>query len=266
MSKCTTIPYRAQKTLNRLGVTMSNFPDRHLSRQRGKEKEHILLTFLNQEIYSTAINFGLLLKQDKTIISKLLSRLVKKQLIEKHIMELDTGNITVWGITQLGIQSLAYSDDSPIIPFQASRISLVTLNHTLMTQRAYIALKHLEWTNWINADRQVFKNKYPVSHRPDAIILPKNTTQWVAIEVELTIKTPLRYRSILKSHIGAIEKGYWGHVIYVVPNDSSKKILQNRFNNIHYIQFDEARRPFEKLRHFFSIFTQEELKTLRQAT
>ena len=131
-----------------------------------------------------------------------------------------------------------------------------------MNQRVFIALKHLNWTGWTNADRHTFKKMYPISHRPDAIVSPPSGGM-VAIETELTLKTPIRYRSIMKSHIQAKSKGFWGHVIYVVRDEEYKKMLNRRFDGIKYVQFDLSRHDFDKkYRDWFYIFTIEELREL----
>ncbi|MFA0077392.1 hypothetical protein AB4427_04445, partial [Vibrio artabrorum] len=101
-------------------------------------------------------------------------------------------------------------------------------------------------------------------HRPDAIVTsPVGTV--MAIETELTFKTPARYRSIMKSHIQAKSKGFWQHVIYVVRDEPSKKLLSRRFDSIKFIPFDNSRHDFEKYRSMVSIFTVEEVGKLTQS-
>ncbi|MEZ9361428.1 MobC family replication-relaxation protein [Vibrio cyclitrophicus] len=233
------------------------------AKKRGIEKERIVLEFLRQEIYSDFKNLMSLLNLAKSHTSALLKRMVHNKQLEKHLLILDTCKISLWGITQLGIEETENIKGAPLILFTPSRLSLITLNHTLMTQRVYIALKHLNWTDWRNGDRHAFKQQYALPHRPDAIVTtPMGTV--MAIETELSIKTVVRYRSIIKSHIQAKGKGFWGHVIYVVRNQACKEMLQVRFDNIKYIPFDESRHPFEKYSKLFSIFTVEEMKLLNQ--
>ncbi|WP_299139110.1 MobC family replication-relaxation protein [uncultured Vibrio sp.] len=230
---------------------------------RGKEHEMNVLTFLHQEIFSNYDNLMALIKIKQPNLSRLLTRMVKKRLLEKHVLTLDTCKVSLWGITQLGIEQAGNARNAPLVPFTPSRLSLTILNHTLMTQRVYIALKHLNWTGWRNGDRQAFKQQFALPHRPDAIVTtPMGTV--MAIETELTIKNVARYRSIIKSHIQAKGKGFWGHVIYVVRNQACKEMLQVRFDNIKYIPFDESRHPFETYSKLFSIFTVEEMKLLNQ--
>ncbi|MCY9828809.1 MarR family transcriptional regulator [Vibrio chagasii] len=231
---------------------------------KGKYLEAQVLSFLHQEIFSNFDNLIALIKIQQPNLSRLLKRMTSKGLLEKHSLTLDTCKVSLWGITDKGIHAVGDHEHAPLHCFHPSRISLVTLNHTLMNQRVYIALKHLNWTEWINADRKVFKQKFPVPHRPDAIVrTPKGTI--TAIETELTLKTPLRYRAIMKSHIQAKEKGFWKHVIYVVRDEEYKKMLKRRFDHIKYIQFDESRHPFEKYRKMVSIFTLDEVSKLTQS-
>ena len=137
---------------------------------KGKQLEMQVLSFLHQEIFSNFDNIMALIKILQPNLSRLLKRMVGKGLLEKHSLILDTCNVSLWGITDAGIHAVGDLEHAPIHGFYPSRVSLVTLNHTLMNQRVYIALKHLKWTNWTNADRKVFKQIYPVAHRPDAII------------------------------------------------------------------------------------------------
>ncbi|MDN3683215.1 MobC family replication-relaxation protein [Vibrio tapetis subsp. quintayensis] len=243
---------------------MSPLPNAIEAKARGKEKDRLVLEFLRCEIFSSFENFMLLLKSAKSHTSRHLSRMVKKKWLEKYVVELDTGNITVWGITQLGLEEAGDAEEATMEGFVPSRISFLALNHTLMNQKVCIQLSNLGWKGWQNADRHFFKKKYNVEHRPDAIVIaPKGGI--VAIETELTLKAPRRYRSIMKSHIVAKEKGYWKHIIYVVRNDESKRMLTRRFDNIEYIRFGESRYPFDKYKKMVSIFTIDEIPTLNQS-
>ncbi|MFA0249512.1 MobC family replication-relaxation protein [Vibrio sp. 10N.261.45.F1] len=230
---------------------------------QGKRLEMSVLSFLHQEIYSNFDNLMALIKIKQPNLSRLLKRMVNKKLLEKHSLTLDTCKISLWGITNEGIAKVGDSEYAPMYCFTPSRISLVTLNHTLMNQRVYISLKHINWTNWTNADRYTFKQKYSIPHRPDAIVTTPNGTV-TAIETELTLKSPIRYRSIMKSHIQAKTKGFWGHVIYVVRDEEYKKMLKRRFDNIKFIPFDNSRHDFEKYRNMVSIFTLDEVGKLTQ--
>ncbi|WP_299141131.1 MobC family replication-relaxation protein [uncultured Vibrio sp.] len=243
---------------------MNTLPHVNDAIKRAREKEMIVLQFLHQEIYSGFNNFIALLKLPKSHTSALLKRMVKNKLIERHIVTLDTNTMSLWGITDEGILRVNDIDNAPLYSFTSSRFSIVTLNHTLMNQRVFIALHHIHWKNWLNADRQLFSEKYCVDHRPDAIVTsPVGTV--MAIETELTFKTPARYRSIMKSHIQAKSKGFWQHVIYVVRDEPSKKLLSRRFDSIKFIPFDNSRHDFEKYRSMVSIFTVEEVGKLTQS-
>ncbi|MFA0080230.1 hypothetical protein AB4427_19195, partial [Vibrio artabrorum] len=94
------------------------------------EREMIVLQFLHQEIYSDFKNFIALLKSAKSHTSALLKRMVNKKLIEKHVVELDTNTVSLWGITDEGILRVNDIDNAPFYNFTPSRFSIVTLNHT----------------------------------------------------------------------------------------------------------------------------------------
>lgn len=227
------------------------------------EKEQIILRFLHQEIYSNHKNLSNLLGISPSPTYKLLRRMVKFGLLEKHVVSLPTGDISIWGITNDGIEAVPHSDNEPSTCFLPSRVSPITLKHTLMNQKVSITLKQLNWTEWTNADRLSFKEKYKVDHRPDAIVTPNGRQKMIAIETELTFKSPLRYRQILKSHILAKEKGYWSQVLYVVLDDNYKNRLLGIFKRVKYIEINGSRHPIESYLKMFPVFTIDELKNIK---
>lgn len=242
------------------------FESIHHAKSRNKEKRQLVLNFLSMEGYSNLNNIVTLLGiVDKSGCYRLLRKLISENLIQKHTLKFESGDIALWGITEQGLGECDYDENSPPVTqaFEPSRIKFTTLNHTLMNQRVYLTLSKQGWHSWQNGDRQVFKDKYDIEHRPDAVFSTPTGVNY-AIETELTLKTPARYRSILKSHIVAYNKGYWQGAVYVVKDDNFKKHLNRRFDNVKYIAFDESRQPFEHYRNdHFIILTLDGLKNLQ---
>ncbi|WP_305843212.1 hypothetical protein [Photobacterium leiognathi] len=107
--------------------------------KRGKEKETTLLSFLNEELFIDIKNVQLLLTiPDKSNTYKLLRKLINQGYLVKHTIQLPTGKITIWGITQAGLQTLPISTTISPRPFEASKITFTSINHRLMIQRTRI--------------------------------------------------------------------------------------------------------------------------------
>lgn len=246
-------------------LTMKNkLPHVIDAKRRGREKEHMLLSILHTEKFINFKNLQLLLSiSDKSNTYKLLKKLTNKGYLVKHIVKLPSGNITLWGITQAALTDIDSPEYASPIAFEPSKINFTNLNHRLLTQRTRFFLHHLNWGSWQPADSYVFKEKFKsVTHRPDAVMTsPKGID--VALEIELTLKSPTRYRSIIKSHILALQKKQWSHVIYVVASDTAKKNLKKRFERMNYIAIGETRTPFSMYEKLFSIFTIDEMKDLK---
>ncbi|ELB2105419.1 mobilization protein (plasmid) [Vibrio parahaemolyticus] len=231
--------------------------------QRNYEKMATVIQFLKQEVYSDITNLMLLLRYKKRQpLDRLLSKLIQLEYIHKHEFEFQTGKISIWGITDLGLTQNIQDINEDFRAFDPYRVKFGTLEHKLMNQKAQIYLQRNGWTNWRNADQYSFRKQYDVEHRPDAIITAPNGFT-IAIETERTLKTVSRYRAILKSHVLAQKKNYWSAVFYVVPNDDIRQLLIKRFDRVEYIPFDESKHPFEHYRSkLVRVFTLDELKTL----
>ena len=231
--------------------------------QRNYEKMATVIQFLKQEGYTDFENLMLLLKyKGKNPLYRLINKLVALGYIHKHEFEFQTGKISIWGITDLGLTQNIQDINEDFRAFDPYRVKFGTLEHKLMNQKAQIYLQRNGWTNWRNADQHSFRKQYDVEHRPDAIITAPNGFT-IAIETERTLKTVSRYRAILKSHVLAQKKKYWSAVFYVVPNDNIRQLLIKRFDRVEYIPFDESKHPFEHYRaKLVRVFTLDELKTL----
>lgn len=233
------------------------------AKKRGEEKEETLLQFLSTDLFIDLNNIKLLLHiNQNTNAYTLLRRLTARRYLIKHIIQLPTGKIPIWGITQAGLQTLPISTTISPRPFEASKITFTSINHRLMIQRTRIYLQKKNWTNWKAGDSHQFKQDYKsIKCRPDAIVTSPKTVTF-ALEIELTLKTSLRYRTIIKSHIEAIEKKHWAHVIYVVNTNNDKAHLTRRLESIDYIPIGETRVPFSRYRNYISIFTIDEMQKL----
>ncbi|AUW07617.1 MobC family replication-relaxation protein [Vibrio campbellii] len=232
--------------------------------KRNHEKMALVIQFLKQETYSDINNLLLLLGyKARRPLDRLLNKLIALGFITKHIFEFQTGKISIWGITDLGLTQHIRSINEDFRPFEPNKVKFTTLEHKLLNQKVQIYLERNGWTGWHNADQYSFRSQYDVEHRPDAVMTAPNGYT-IAIETERTLKHVSRYRSIFKSHILAKQKGYWSAVFYVVPNDNVRGLLEKRFDKIDYIQFDLSKHPFEHHRSkLVRTFTLDEIRVLK---
>ena len=232
--------------------------------ERSTEKQALVLAFLKQETYSDITNLMLLLNYKKRQpLDRLLQKMKRYGFIEKFEYGFRDIKIKVWGITIEGMtETVNLNDTEDFQHFEPSKIKTWTMVHHLMNQEVRIYLERNGWNHWQNADRYLFRKKYPVPHRPDALIIAPNG-HTIAIETERTLKTKPRYQEILKSHLLAKKNKYWSKVIYVVPDIKTKIALTNRFNNIAYVNMNGSRITLtDEHRKTFHIFTLDEMKTL----
>ena len=231
--------------------------------KRSEEKVSKVIQFLKQEVYSDFQTLLALLNyKHRQPLYLLLSKMVSLGYLTKHEFKFPTGKMSLWGITQLGLSQEIGDIEGDLQAFEPHKVKFVTLNHRLMNQRARIYLERQGWTHWHNGDRFSFRKKYPLEHRPDAVMVtPKGHT--IALETERTIKPVARYRSILKSHITAKQKKFWSAVFYIVPDEKVRELLSIQFDKIEYIAFDEAKYDFAPYREkLVRIFTLDELPYL----
>ncbi|MGD6739752.1 hypothetical protein ACP5PY_26875 [Photobacterium leiognathi subsp. mandapamensis] len=227
------------------------------AKKRAKEKEQILLSFLSTERFIDLANLKLLLDINaNTNAYSFLRKMIKLGYIIKHKYDGNIVNVSVWGITQIGLLTVSFSDNLKNV-FEPSKLNFTNINHRLMIQRTRIYLEIKKgWTGWIDSREMNKKN------RPSALVTsPKNVV--FALEAEWQLKTPLRYRSIIKNHIQAIEEKKWAHVIFIVNDENARQHLNHRLKNMKYIQKSEQRFPYERYQKYISIFTIDEMQKIR---
>lgn len=233
--------------------------------ERSNEKIRILLNFLKEETYSDfktlMIKFGF---KSHTTLIRLLGKVEKMGLIQKHVHESRASRISLWGITADGL-AVILTDDDKVMParFEPSRLTGWSLDHHLDNQLVRLTLENNGATEWINGDRSTFLSQYNVKHRPDGLIsLPDG--RLVAIETERRIKTKARYQSIMASHLLAINDKKWRYAFYVTPDEAKKRTLKIIFDSITAVIVKNQHVTLEpKHRDVFRFYTLEELKDLK---
>ncbi|EDX6769815.1 molybdopterin-guanine dinucleotide biosynthesis protein MobC, partial [Salmonella enterica subsp. enterica serovar Reading] len=211
-------------------MLISSYQERYA---RSTEKIRVLLNFLKEETYSDFQIIKLLFdfKSDRPLY-RLLEKVEKMGLIQKHVHESRASRISLWGITTDGLAVILTADDN-IMParFEPYRLTGWSLDHHLDNQLVRLTLEKNGATGWINGDRSTFLSQYSVKHRPDGLIsLPDG--RLIAVETERRIKTKARYQSIMASHLLAISDKKWRYAFYVAPDEAKKRALKIIFDSI----------------------------------
>jgi hypothetical protein len=146
-------------------------------------------------------------------------------LLKRETVEANSRRWTLWGITSHG-QAMAFDPEKNEQPeskyFEAGRVGLSVLAHTLELQRLSIKAKRAGWTNWIFCDRL---SKWQAGQsRPDALVTAP-TGIVIALECERTIKTVKRYEAILVDRLQSIRRGDFAHCVWLCPTPDQAKRL-----------------------------------------
>lgn len=191
---------------------------------RVEEKRRLILRFLRDEIWSDPKNIGELLKVKPAAAYRTLANLTQLELLRSMRIPVVGGFSTLWGITAHG-QAMA-SDPGEVVfekTFSPSRISTRYVRHILDIQWLRIRAERSGWTEWVIADRiDKWAEGQP---RPDAFALDTSGAR-IAIEAEITLKSPKRYVQILNAWLQAIRRNEVQRVIWVSPDATVRDRLK----------------------------------------
>lgn len=232
--------------------------------QRNADNMQLVMQFLIQETYSTISNLMMLLNyQKRQPLDRLLAKLKCMGLVKKHELKTPEGKLALWGVTDLGIGQYLQIGDEDAQSFQPYRVKYSVVNHKMLLQQVRLNLEKNGWSNWQNGKSESFREKYKIEHKPDAVMsIPSG--EKIALEIALSLRAATRYRAIFKSHIEAKENKYWSAVFFIVQDEMVRKLLENRFDKIEYIRFNESKHPFDHYRSkLVRIFTFDEIATLQ---
>lgn len=184
-------------------------------------KQHMILRFLRDELFTTQDIAGILLSiSSRQAVHKTLTKYEKEGLIRRVTVQLpDLSRLTLWGITSHG-QGWAFDpqrEDNPNDKvFEPARVALSVLRHSLDIQRLRIIAERAGWTDWSPCDR--ISGKWSSgTKRPDVIALdPRRSV--TAIEVERSFKSHKRYEVILAGYLMAIKRQEIDRVIWISPS------------------------------------------------
>lgn len=212
--------------------------DAHERTQRALKNRTKLWDFLSIHTYSDLETLTHHMAfATKAPVSKILKHWVAIGIVKKIELKNSFGKVTLFGITQKGIEN----DRKPVQP---SKISLRTLEHTLKVQRASSYFLQLPKTEElcmeiINIESGDLK-KYGLSHRPDLLMQSAlDETLLVCIEVELSLKSYQRYVEILKTYFAQIRCGHINQVIYVFYDSQVADRFEKTILHKYYLKYPD---------------------------
>lgn len=179
---------------------------------RAEAKQQIVLNFLaSGEVWTIASILEKLLGLSNKRVIELLARMERDQLIKRDAFDLGFGHVVpAFGITPTG---LAYAENAaPDCPRFESLPTAQFMQHHIDTQRARLQAEAAGWA-W-EAGKVLYAKGW--NKVPDALATSPNNER-VAVEIERTIKTPLRYQQIIPQALKDIKAGHYDRVIYISP-------------------------------------------------
>lgn len=162
------------------------------------------------------------------------------------------GEFVVWGITAHG-QALAFHPDNEQVNtmyFEPSKVSEMTMRHSLDIQRLRISAERHGWKEWRNGQNMGEMSKG--MNRPDALALDPMGVR-TALEVERTAKTIRRYRVVLGNYLKSIKQGNISRVVWVCPTKDLALRLQRIVLGISSVVVNGQRLPIDPSRHHVNL-------------
>ena len=220
---------------------------------RTAEKRQLLLRFLRTNYYTTADIAGLLLGiTSRQGVHTTLSAMERDDLLRREVVEANSRRWTLWGITPHG-QAMAFDPANGEQPerkyFEAGRVGLSVLAHTLDLQRFSILAERAGWTDWQFGDQ--LEKWQAGQSRPDALLTAPGGVR-IALECERTIKTVKRYEAILSDRLQAIKRGEFARCLWLCPTRDQATRLKTIIVGIKNVAVGGTRAPILE-RHLASL-------------
>lgn len=197
-------------------------------RQISFTNEMKILKFIFENHLCNAEPLAILINVCPEAAKNKLNAMNKKKLVKKHLIKFINYRKSFYslmptGFAQLRLETNDY-DNKEFKYFEPSRINLLTINHKIQTmQTKAILLKNN--LNYYSDNKFFDKSKFIIS---DIIISKFN----IALEIELTLKSSLRYAQIIEKYLFAIKQNKFSEVIYIFLNEKLKNKLNLIFSRI----------------------------------
>jgi hypothetical protein len=226
-------------------------------KERTLKNRKIVTKYLRDEIFTdTEVLADLLELEQARSANKILKAMARDGLLIEH----KHGRKSVWGINKDGL--LFSFDEHEEIPdrftlFRPSKFNILTFEHKKQMQLLRNHSTRSGWVNWMIPKPE--KNK----SCPDSIaVSPGGET--IAFEFERTIKSSVRYKTILARHINAVGEGRYSRVLYLSQSEPILKRLKRMFINLIGEELKELKRENKRcseqeVKSIFTFITLEQL-------
>lgn len=235
-------------------------------KKRTDEKEQIILEFISSESFSTTEIIASLLGISRQASLKTLKRMQRDDLVK--LLEIDFELVKkskqpLWVLTPTGELLATDLDDFHVDHFDG-RVSIVTLAHSLATQKVRVIGMKKGWTNWVSGRKLkqlAQKDKTVWLQVPDGVATSP-TGVITAFEIERTVKTPKRYVEILSNFAQMLLDQTIREVLYICPEKIAPR-LKRLFMQVETMVINGKVMPVhEKVREKIKFVTYEEWEAL----
>lgn len=214
-------------------VGTKNLLPRKQAKQRSIQNQQKVLQFLRQEKFSTRqIIQQLLGLKSRAGAWKILVKMEQESWLKQHHF---SSTLTLWGITPEGMREASFEETGVVdeIGFLPSKISLSTLQHSLDIQ--YVHTLCCQNNIEFQLGREL-GSRAEADKVPDGIIVSKN--EKIALELERTLKSRLRYDSIIYNYLKEIKAGHYQKILYVMPDEKRCRQVQKAFYGLGHITME----------------------------
>ncbi len=200
--------------------------------EQSQRKAKAVLSFLRVPLYSTVpILAQVMGLKHRPTVHTTLARMEAAGLIRRATLPNGLAGITIWGITYAGQQYIACPGEEPNpLTFNVSKVSVSRLEHYLAIQQAHVYLQSHGWRSFTYCDHQNHGKPLPKAEskynvRPDLLALDPQA-RMVAIECEISLKTPSRYKdNIIPGHIRQLNADAYHYVLWVTRTAAEQQTL-----------------------------------------
>lgn len=204
--------------------------DPQARKERANEKRRLFLRFLRDEVFTTIQVAAVVMRCGLRAAQQTVAGMEKAGLVRRHTVRIleCLPETSIIGITHHG-QAMAFVPEKEVPMervFEPSKYSMVGLQHRLDLQCIRVSLLENDCVIGWTPGELLETSKG--GQRPDALA-ELASGKYIAVEVERTLKSQKRYRSIAQGHFGSFMAGGWSGVVYVCPDKLTAKRVQAMF-------------------------------------
>jgi Mn-dependent DtxR family transcriptional regulator len=244
-------------------------------------KKELILKFLYEETFSDSQTLAALLGLGTQSTNQTLGKMEAFGILKSYMIDITGTGVTkkYWGITRLGGEFVGDQlglDPEQVKVFEKRMVNSVSIKHKLAIQNFIVnrthallsasvtAKNHFFWqpVEYMRSMRWIAKKGIDLSALnmrkrlavPDVFVCydVNECTFTSAVEVELTIKKKLLYKTILRRHLFNIKQDINQMVVYVLETEKKKERLKSIIEEV--AKFDPEIREMVSHRFCFISF------------